>query len=42
MTILFYIVVAMFSAVMLAGAVVAVFKLGEKENICDYGEDKNQ
>lgn len=40
--ILFYILVGMFSALMLAGSVAVAFKLGEKENICDYGEDKNQ
>lgn len=36
MTILVYIMVAMFSALMLAGSVVVVFKTGEKELICKY------
>lgn len=44
MTILVYIMFAMFSALMLAGSVVVVFKAGEKELICKYnniGEDEN-
>lgn len=39
MTILFYILAAMFAALMLAGAVVVVFKAGEKELICKYGQE---
>lgn len=42
--ILFYILAGMFTALMLAGAVVAVYKMGENELICKYGytteEDK--
>jgi hypothetical protein len=43
--VLFYIFAGMFSALMLAGSVVAVFKMGEKELICKYsnvGEDEKQ
>lgn len=36
MTILFYILVAMLSAVMLTAAVLIVFKEGEKESITKY------
>lgn len=36
MTIFFYIMAAMLSAVLLVGAVLAVFKAGEKELICKY------
>lgn len=35
--ILFYILAGMFSALMLARAVVVVFKAGENELICKYG-----
>lgn len=45
MTVLFYILIGMFSALMLAGSVVIVFKKGEKELICKYnnaGEDNKQ
>lgn len=44
MTVLFYILAAMFAALMLAGAVVVVYHAGEKELICkyDYKGDKNQ
>ena len=44
MTILVYIMAAMFSALMLACSVVVAFKSGEKELICKYGYnegDKN-
>ena len=39
-----YIILAMISALMLAGAVVVVAKAGEKELICKYGyeEDKSE
>ena len=37
MTIFIYIMLAMVSALMLAGAVVTAFKIGEKELICKYG-----
>lgn len=36
MTIFFYIMAAMFSAVLLVGAVLIVYKAGEKELICKY------
>ncbi len=39
MTIFYYIMVAMLSAVMLTAAVVIVFKEGEKELICRYGQE---
>ena len=45
MTVLFYILAGMFSALFLAGSVYIVFKLGEKDLICKYnnaGEDKKQ
>lgn len=45
MTALFYILVGMFSAVMLTAAVLIVFKEGEKELITKYtytGEDGKQ
>lgn len=38
--ILFYILFAMLSALTLAGAVVTVFKMGEKELITKYGQEK--
>ena len=34
--ILFYILAAMFAALMLAGAVVVVYHMGENELICKY------
>lgn len=37
--ILIYILLAMLSALSLAGAVVSVFKMGEKELICKYGQE---
>lgn len=37
-----YIMLAMMSALMLAGAVVTVFKMGEKELICKYGQEGKQ
>ena len=36
MTIFIYIILAMLSALMLAGSVVIVYKQGEKELICKY------
>ena len=36
MTIFIYIMAAMLTAVVLVGAVLAVFKAGEKELICKY------
>ena len=36
MTVLYYILIGMFSALLLAGAAVVVFKKGEKELICKY------
>lgn len=39
MTVLFYILIGMFSALALAAAVVVVFKAGEKELICKYGQE---
>ena len=36
MTIFIYIMAAMITAVVLVGAVLAVFKAGEKELICKY------
>lgn len=40
--ILFYILAGMFSALMLAGAVVVVFKMGETELICKYGKEEQR
>ena len=40
--ILLYILAAMFSALMLAGAVVVVFKMGESELICKYGQEEER
>lgn len=40
MTIFIYIMLAMFSALMLACSVVVVFKAGEKELICKYDYNK--
>ena len=37
MTIYIYIMLAMLAALMLAGAVVIVYKAGEKELLCKYG-----
>lgn len=45
MTVLAYILIGMFSALMIAGAAVIVFKKGEKEMICKFDnawEDKKQ
>lgn len=36
MTVFYYIMVAMLSALSLVGAVVVVFRAGEKELICKY------
>jgi hypothetical protein len=40
--IFFYIMLAMLSALTLAGAVVTVFKMGEKELICKYGQEEKR
>lgn len=40
MIIFFYIILAMISALSLVGAVVTVFKMGEKELICKYGQEE--
>lgn len=40
--ILLYIFLAMLSALTLAGAVVTVFKMGEKELICKYGQEEKR
>lgn len=40
--IFFYILIAMISALSLAGAVVTVFKMGEKELISKYGQEEKQ
>ena len=40
--ILLYILAGMFSALMLAGAVVVVFKMGENELICKYGQEEER
>lgn len=37
MTIYFYIVLAMLSALLLAGSVAIVYRAGEKELLCKYG-----
>lgn len=43
MTVFYYIVAAMFSAVLLSCSVAVVFRAGEKELLCKYGqEDKKQ
>ena len=40
--ILLYIFLAMLSALSLAGAVVTVFKMGEKELITKYGQEEKR
>lgn len=35
-----YIILSMLSALVLAGAVCVVFKCGEKELICKYGQEE--
>lgn len=40
--ILLYIFLAMLSALTLAGAVVTVFKMGEKELICKFGQEESE
>lgn len=40
--ILLYIFLAMLSALTLAGAVVVVFRMGEKELICKYGQEEKR
>lgn len=42
MTVLAYILLAMFTAVMLACSVVVVFRAGEKELICKYGYEEEE
>ena len=39
MTVFYYIILAMLSALFLAGAVVTVFRIGEKDLICKYGQE---
>ena len=39
---LIYTLVVMLSALMLAGTVVAVYKMGEKELICKYGQEERR
>ena len=38
--IFFYIILAMLSALTLSGAVMVVYKEGEKELICKYGQEE--
>lgn len=40
--ILFYVLAGMFTALMLAGAVVVVFKMSETELICKYREEEQR
>lgn len=40
MTIFFYIMAAMLSALLLACSVFVVFRAGEKELICKYGQEE--
>lgn len=39
MTVFYYILIAMFSALSFAGGALVVFKAGEKELICKYGQE---
>lgn len=39
MTVFFYIIFGMVSALTLAGAALVVFKAGEKDLICKYGQE---
>ena len=39
MTVFYYILIAMISALSFAGAALVVFKAGEKDLICKYGQE---